>query len=578
MTHITIIEIAALLIAALLLMKPLGSYMACVYERKPCKMERLFGPVEKWCYRLAGINPGCEMTWKQYLLALLIFNFLGMIFLFVVLCMQGSLPLNPEHFKSLNGDLAINTAVSFVTNTNWKAYAGETTLSYFSDMLGITVQNFLSAATGLTVVVVLIRGFIRRETNLIGNFWVDLVRSVLYVLLPLAVIVALILMSQGVIQNLKPYVITHVLNAGHYGMATQTLPMGPVASQIAITTLGSNGGGFFNVGLAHPFANPTPFSNFIEMLAMVLIPVALTYTFGKMVRDTRQGFAIILAMLIVFVPMTLLLNYSEQLGNPVMQSLDVDSNVVPDLMPGGNMQGKELRFGITGSSLSAATATATSAGAPNLSLDALTPISGLVSMFLMQTGEVIFGGVGSGLYGMLILVMITVFLAGLMVGRTPEYLGKKIEVFEIKMAAVVILLMPILVLLGSAAAVLTQSAVQAMGNPGAHGFSEILYAFTSLANNNGSGFQGLNANIPFINIVGALIMLVGRFGVMIPILAIAGSLAAKKNTPVSPGTLPTYSGLFIALLVVVIVMIAGLTFIPALALGPIVEQLQMYHL
>lgn len=578
MTHTSIIEITALLVVLLLLIKPLGSYMACVYEHKPCKMDRVVGPIERLCYKVAYIDPQCEMTWKQYLVALLAFNAVGFIVLFLLASLQGLLPLNPQHVAGMGGDLAINTAMSFVTNTNWQAYGGEVKVAtYLTDMLGFTVQNFVSAATGMAVLVALIRGFTRKETNLLGNFWVDLVRGVLYILLPLAIILAILFMSQGVIQNLKPYITTHVLDPSR-GVVTQLLPMGPAASQVAIKHLGTNGGGFFNVGSAHPFENPTPLSNFLEIIAMLLIPAALCYTFGRMVRDTRQGLAILLAMLILFVPFLFVGTYFEQAGNPQLQSLNVDSQAITGIAPGGNMEGKELRFGITDSTVFDITGTATSTGAVNSSLDSYTPMGGFVPMFLMQTGEVIFGGVGSGMYSILVLVIIAVFVAGLMVGRTPEYLGKKIEPFEMKMAALVILIMPITVLVSTAWAVLTPDVRNALGNPGAQGFSEILYAFSSMGNNNGSAFAGLNADIPFINILGSLVMAIGRFGVIIPILAIAGSLAQKKNIPVGPGTLPTHSGFFIGLLVAIIIIVAGLTFIPALALGPIVEQLQMYHI
>ncbi len=568
MTQSGIIEIAVFLLILLILIKPLGSYIAAVYEGKSVHMKKLVGPLERLCYRFGHINPSCEMTWKQYLLALLAFNLMGFILLFLILSLQKYLPWNPQGFVGLSGDLAINTAMSFVTNTNWQAYAGETTMSYFSDMLGLTVQNFVSAATGMAVLVALIRGFTRKETNLLGNFWVDLVRGVLYILLPLAVIFAILLMSQGVLENFHPYIVTHVLDNSS-GVSTQTIPMGPAASQVAIKNLGSNGGGFFNVNSAHPFENPTPFSNFLEIIMIFLIPIALTYAFGKMVRDTRQAWAILLAMLIMLMPLLFAENYFEAAGNPDLQGL---------VAPGGNMEGKELRFGTIDSSLFSVAGTATSTGAVNASADSLTPLGGAVPMFLMQTGEVAVGGVGSGLYGILMLVIIAVFVAGLMVGRTPEYLGKKIEPFEMKMAAIVILLMPALVLLSTAAGVLNQSVLNALGNHGAHGLSEVLYAFTSMANNNGSAFAGLNANIPFINLLGTLVMGVGRFGVIVAILAIAGSLAEKKNVPVGPGTLPTHSGFFIGLLVAVILIVAGLTFIPVLALGPGVEQLQLYHI
>lgn len=577
MTQSGIIEMVAFLLAVLIFIKPLGTYMASVYEQKPCYLDWICVPVERLCYRLAGIQPQNEMTWKQYLGALLIFNMLGFIVLFGVLLLQGYLPWNPQHFHGFSVDLAFNTAISYITNTNWQAYNNTLSLSYFTDMLGLTVENFISAATGMAVLIALIRGFTRKETCFLGNFWVDLVRGTLYILFPLAVIFAVLLLSQGVLQNLKPYVLTHVL-AAVGGVGTQTLPMGPVASQTAIQNLGTNGGGFFGVNLAHPFANPTPFSNFLEMLALCLIPISLTYTYGKMVRDTRQGLAILLAMFILFVPFLMVTNYAEQTGNPQFQTLNLNTDAQENGAPGGNMEGKEVRFGVTESALFATLATGTSTGSTNAALDSFTPAGGLAPLYLMQMGGVVFGGVGSGLYSMLMLVIIAVFIAGLMVGRTPEYLGKKIEPFEMRMAAIVILIMPILVLLSSAWGVLNKEMLTMLGNPATHGFSEIVYSFTSLAGNNGSSFAGFNGEGRVLNILGAFIMILGRFGVIVPVLAVAGALAQKKNIPVGPGTLPTHTGFFIGLLVIVVLVIAGLAFIPALALGPIAEQLQMYHL
>lgn len=561
-----IMQIGFFVIVLLLCVKPLGAYMARVYEMKSCGLSKVLGPLERLFYRLAKINPLSEMNWKQYTLALLIFNGVGFLVLMGILMIQGLLPLNPQHLPSLNFELALNTSMSFISNTNWQAYAGETTMSYFSDMLGLSLQNFLSAATGMSVLMAMIRGFSRHETDKIGNFWVDLIRGTLYILLPLAIIWAVLLMSQGVIQNFSAYV--------HAG--TQVLPMGPAASQVAIKELGTNGGGFFNVNSAHPFENPTPFSNFIEMLALLVIPAALCYTFGKMVRDTRQGFSLLIAMTLLLLASFFATTYFEQTGTPTLAQLHLSGETLnAGITPGGNMEGKETRFGITDSALYAVATTASSNGSVNSSHDSFTPLGGMIPLFLMQLGEVVFGGVGSGLYGMLVLVIITVFIAGLMVGRTPEYLGKKIEAFEMKMAAAVILLMPILVLVGTALACLSASAIASLGNGGAHGFSELLYAMTSFANNNGSAFAGLNANTPFFNILGTILIALGRYGVIIPVLAIAGSLAKKKNIPVGPGTLPTHSGFFIGLLMAVIVFIGGLTFIPALGLGPIVEQLQM---
>lgn len=556
MSQNAVVQLGIFLVLLLFLAKPLGDYMARVYELKNCGLNKLLGPLERLCYRLAGVHPLSEMTWRDYFKTLLCFNFMGFLFLWVLLMIQGKLPYNPEHFSGLNFELALNTAMSFTTNTNWQAYAGESTMTYLSDMLGLTVHNFVSAATGMAVLVALIRGFTRRETPSIGNFWVDLIRGTLYILLPLSIIWAVLLMSEGVIQNLHAYVQT----------GSQLLPMGPVASQEAIKELGTNGGGFFNVNAAHPFENPTPFSNFLEILAMLLIPAALCQTFGRMVRDTRQGYAILFTMTLLFVAAFFAETYFEQAGSP---QVIAGQTIAP------NMEGKELRFGITDSTLFVTAATATSTGATNTAIDSMTPLGGGVSLFLMQTGEVVFGGVGSGLYSMLILVVITVFIAGLMVGRTPEYLGKKIEPFEMKMASLVILLMPAIVLLSTAWGVLNKDVIAALGNPGAHGFSEVLYAFTSMGNNNGSAYAGLNANIPFINLLGSLVMFLGRFAVICPVLAIAGSLAQKKMVPVGPGTLPTHSGFFIGLLMAVVLIVAGLTFIPALALGPIAEQMQM---
>ncbi len=556
MSQNAVVQLGLFLLVLVLLLKPLGNYMARVYEMKNCGLNKVVGPIERLCYRLAGINPLSEMTAREYFKALLCFNLMGFLFLLGLLMLQGKLPYNPEHFSSLHFELALNTAMSFTTNTNWQAYAGESTISYMTDMLGLTVHNFVSAATGMAVLVALIRGFTRREMSTIGNFWVDMIRGTLYILLPLSIIFALFYMSEGVIQNLHAYV--------HAG--TQILPMGPVASQEAIKELGTNGGSIFNVNSAHPFENPTPFSNFLEILAMLLIPAALCQTFGRMVRDTRQGHAILFAMVLLFVSAFFLQTYFEQSGSP---HIIAGQTMVP------NLEGKELRFGVTDSTLFVTAATATSTGATNTAIDSMTPLGGGMAMFLMQTGEVVFGGVGSGLYSMLVLVIITVFIAGLMVGRTPEYLGKKIEPFEMKMASIVILLMPALVLLSTAFAVIDKSVIAALGNSGAHGLSEVLYAFTSMGNNNGSAFAGLNANIPFFNLLGTLVMFLGRFGIMFPILAIAGSLARKKMVPIGPGTLPTYSGFFIGLLIAVVLIVAGLTFIPALALGPIAEQLQM---
>lgn len=580
MSENAILQISIFMIVVLLLVKPLGLYIATVFEQKPGIAQKILGPLENIFYKCCGIDAKKEMDWKQYLVAVLIFNIVAFIFLLIILLVQKWLPLNPDHLDNLPFPLAFNTAISFATNTNWQAYSGETTMSYFSQMLGLAVHNFISAATGLAVLMALIRGFVRKETHELGNFWVDLVRGTFYILLPLSMIWALILMSQGVLQNFSSYVTVHVLDTTNSTL-TQTLPMGPIASQEAIKELGTNGGGFFNANSAHPFENPTPLSNFFETLALILIPAALCYTFGRMVRDTRQGWALLLAMTIVFIPAVCLVDYVEHLGNPEWQQLpglDTQMNEGSHATPGGNMEGKEMRFGIDDSALYAAATTAASNGSVNSMHDSYTPIGGLVPLFLMQLSEVIYGGVGSGLYGMLIMVIITVFIAGLMVGRTPEYLGKKIEAFEMKMAALVVLLMPTIILIPTAIAAVDKSVLTSLANPGAHGFSELLYAFTSMGNNNGSAFAGLNVNTNFFNYLGSLVMMCGRFGVIIPVLAIAGSLAAKKSIPVGPGTLPTYSAFFIGMLIFVIVIVAGLTFMPSLVLGPITEELQMYNL
>lgn len=579
MTANHVIQIAIYLMALLLLVKPLGWYMARVYEQQPVGLERVLGPVERLLYRLAGVQPAAAMGWKTYAAAMLLFNALGMLTLFVLLRVQGWLPLNPQQLPSTSADLAFNTAISFTSNTNWQAYGGETTLSYLTQMLGMTVQNFVSAATGMAVLVALIRGLRQRSVATIGNFWVDLTRTSLYILLPLALVWALILVSQGVVQNLRPYqtvvLVQSTTDDAGAAVTEQLLPMGPAASQIAIKQLGTNGGGFFNVNSAHPFENPTPLSNFFEMLAILLIPAALCYTFGKMVGDTRQGWAVLTTMILIFVLLLAGTVAAEQAGNPRLTTLGVDQRA-STLQAGGNMEGKEVRFGIANSALWATATTAASNGSVNSMHDSYTPLGGLVPMFLMQLGEVIFGGVGSGLYGMLVFAIIAVFVAGLMVGRTPEYLGKKIEVFEMKMAALVILVPPLAVLISTALAVVLPQGMASMQDGGPHGLSEVLYAFSSQGNNNGSAFAGFNANTPFLNLTGGLAMLFARYWVALPTLAIAGSLARKKLTPIGPGTLPTHTPLFVFLLGGIVLIVGGLTFIPALALGPVVEHLLLW--
>ncbi len=553
-------QILFYVLALLLLAWPLGLYMAGVYQGRYTFLGRL----ERVLYRLAGIDPATEMGWVAYAVALLTFNLLGFVLLYLILRLQGFLPLNPQHLTGVPALLALNASASFVSNTNWQSYGGETTLSYLTQMLGLGVQNFLSAATGLTVLAALIREIVRHTATTLGNFWVDLVRSVLYILLPLALLLALLLVSQGVVQTFSAYQTVDTLQ----GTGTQTLALGPAASQIAIKQLGTNGGGFFNANSAHPFENPTPLSNFLEMLAILLIPAALTFTYGRMVGDARQGRAILAAMTVVFALMVGLAVRAEQTTNPALVAMGVDP-------AGGNMEGKEVRFGVANSALWAVATTAASNGSVNAMHDSFSPLGGLAPLWLMQLGEVIYGGVGSGLYGMLAFVIVAVFVAGLMVGRTPEYLGKKIEAFEMKMASLIILIPVLTVLLGTALAVSLEAGRNAVLNPGPHGFSEILYAFSSAGNNNGSAFAGLSANTDFYNLGLALAMLIARYWLIIPVLAIAGSLVRKKSVPSGAGTLPTHTPLFVAWLIGVIILVGALSFLPALALGPIVEALML---
>jgi K+-transporting ATPase ATPase A chain len=586
MTANSWIQLALFLGALTALAKPLGAYMARVLEGKPCGLDRALGWCERGVYRLAGVDPQQEMGWRTYAFAVMAFNLLGTAAVYLILRLQGSLPLNPEGLPGATSDLAFNTAVSFGTNTNWQSYGGETTLSYLSQMLGLTVQNFVSAATGIAVLAALIRGLVRRSATTIGNFWVDLVRSTLYILLPLSIVLALALVSQGVIQNFDAYqkveLVEPIPVEGGEPTTTQTLAMGPAASQIAIKQLGTNGGGFFNVNSAHPFENPTPLSNFLQMLAILAIPAALCYTFGVMVGDVRQGWAVFAAMMAIFIPLTVGVMLAEQSGVPQYAGMGAD-DVASATQAGGNMEGKEVRFGIANSAIWASATTAASNGSVNSMHDSYTPLGGLVPMWLMQLGEVIFGGVGSGLYGMLMFAIVAVFIAGLMVGRTPEYLGKKIEAFEMKMASLVILIPPMFVLVGTAIAVAGPGLEYTVGeevkgnlnNPGAHGFSEVLYALSSAGNNNGSAFAGLTANEPFYNTLLGVAMFASRYWLIIPTLAIAGSLARKKYSPPGPGTLPTHQPLFVVTLVSTVLLVGALTFVPALALGPVVEHLQM---
>ncbi|MDP1774529.1 MAG: potassium-transporting ATPase subunit KdpA [Methylobacter sp.] len=576
MTENGLLQITLYFVALLLLAKPLGVYMAAVYENRPVFLKRILAPLEAGLYRLSGVKPEQEMRWSEYAGALLWFNLFGGLAVFAMQMLQAYLPLNPQQMANVTVDSAFNTAVSFATNTNWQGYGGETTMSYLTQMLGLSVQNFVSAATGMAVLVAVIRGFQRTHAECIGNFWADLTRGTLYILLPLSFVLALVLAGQGVVQTFKPYqtvpLVEQVGTATEN--ATQTLALGPAASQIAIKQLGTNGGGFFNANSAHPFENPTPLANFLEMLAILMIPAALCHTFGTMVGDPRQGWAILSAMTLVFASLLFVTAGNEQVGNPALAALGVEQSVGIG-QSGGNMEGKETRFGIVNSALWATATTAASNGSVNSMHDSYTPLGGLVPMWLIQLGEVIFGGVGSGLYGMLVFVLIAVFVAGLMIGRTPEYLGKKIEAFEIKMAAIVILIPAFFILGGTALAVMLEVGKTAVANPGAHGFSEILYAFSSAAGNNGSAFAGLSVNSPFYNIALAVTMLVGRYGIIIPVLAIAGSLAAKKTVPTTVGTLPTHTPLFVMLLIGTVVLVGALTFVPALALGPVVEHLSL---
>jgi K+-transporting ATPase ATPase A chain len=567
MTANGMLQMALFFAVLLALVKPVGQYMALVFSDEPNRVTRFGGGVERLLYRLSGIRADEDMRWTRYALAMLVFNVAGLAIVYLLQRTQQWLPLNPQHFAAVSPDSAMNTAISFASNTNWQGYAGESTMSYLTQALGLSVQNFLSAATGIAVLIAVVRGFSRRAAAAVGNFWVDVTRATLYVLLPFSLVLALLLVSQGVVQNLASYVDVTTLQHG-----TQTLPMGPAASQIAIKMLGTNGGGFFNANSAHPFENPTPFSNFLQMLSIFLIPASLCYTFGRMVGDRRQGWAILATMLLIFVPLAVGLVAAEQAGNPVLHGLAIDAQASAT-QAGGNMEGKETRFGIVGSGLFAAITTAASCGAVNAMHDSLTPLGGLVPMWLMQLGEVIFGGVGSGLYGMLAFAVVAVFIAGLMVGRTPEYLGKKIEAYEMKMASLAVLLPCALVVIGTAVAVMSPAGVAGVSNPGAHGFSEMLYAVSSASNNNGSAFGGLSANTPFWNVLLGICMFLARFPLAIAMLAMAGSLAAKRHVPASTGTLPTHTPLFVALLACVVIVVGALTFLPALALGPIAEQL-----
>ena len=588
--------LVALLVGLGLAIKPLGLYMAAIAEGR---LPRVLLSFETRLFRLAGVDSSQEMGWGAYARALLLFNFLGVLAVYALQRLQGWLPLDPQHFGAVGPDSAFNTAISFVTNTNWQGYAGESTMGNLVQMAGLAVQNFLSAATGIAVAFALIRGFARRSSATIGNFWVDVSRITTYVLLPIAFLIAMVLASQGVVQNFKPDQTVGLIAPVTYSIpktdaqgnpvkdakgapvmvasqaTTQTLPMGPVASQEAIKMLGTNGGGFFNANSAHPYENPNALTNYIEIFAVLLISVALTYTFGRMVGDTRQGWALLAAMALMFVVAAGAEAHFEQQGNPLLASQHVTQKATA-LQSGGNMEGKETRFGIAGSAIFTAATTGTSTGAVNSMFDSNTPLGGMVPMVMMQLGEVAPGGVGTGLYGMLMVALMAVFIGGLMIGRTPEYLGKKIESYQMKMVAIGLLISPLLVLLGTAIAAVVPAGLAGLANPGAHGFSEMLYAYTSASNNNGSAFAGLSANTPFYNLTLGLAMWFGRFVSIVAALAIAGSLASKKRLAVSSGTMPTHGALFVGLLIGTVLLVAGLTFLPALALGPIVEHLILW--
>lgn len=591
--------LASFLAALVVLAWPLSRALAAICAgRLPRLLQRIEAPL----YRLAGVQPDAGMPWQRYALCLLAFNGAGTLLLYGLQRLQNRLPLNPMNMPAVAPDSAFNTAVSFVSNTNWQGYAGESTMSHLTQMLGLTVQNFLSAATGIAVAFALTRAFAGRRADsqgLVGNFWADVTRITLWVLAPLSFAIALLFAGQGVIQNFKPDAVVTTLETTTYQAPRldaagqpvldakgapvtdsaqthqQTLSMGPVASQEAIKMLGTNGGGFFNANSAHPYENPTALTNFVQMLAIFLIPAALCLTFGRLVGDERQGWALLAAMAVLFVASVIALTAAEQAGNPLLGKLGVDQ-AASAWSSGGNMEGKEVRFGIDATALFTAITTAASCGAVTAMHDSLTPLGGLVPMVLMQLGEVVFGGVGSGLYGMLVFAILAVFIAGLMIGRTPEYLGKKIEVREMKLVSLAILITPIVVLLGTAVAVSVGAGTAGIANPGPHGFSEVLYALTSAANNNGSAFAGLSANTPFYNTLLGLAMWLGRFGMIVPVLAIAGSLAAKQRLPVTGGTLPTHGPLFVALLVAVVLLVGLLNYVPSLALGPMVEHLMLW--
>ncbi|WP_425253407.1 potassium-transporting ATPase subunit KdpA [Janthinobacterium sp. NFX145] len=599
MTTQSILLLVAFLAVLLAAGYPLGLYMAKVAGDAPVRGLGWLQKLENLLYRWSGLPADKAMGWKSYAIALIVFNTVGAVFVYGLQRLQGFLPLNPQGLGAVSPDSSFNTTVSFVANTNWQGYGGEQTMSYLTQMLGMACQNFFSAATGIAVIFALVRGFASRSGKSIGNFWVDLVRSTLYILLPLSLALSVVFMGEGMIQNFSAYKEVTLLDQVSYETpkvtadgqpvfdtagkpvmeaqvaTTQTIAMGPVASQESIKLLGTNGGGFFNANSSHPYENPTALSNFLQMLAIFIIPAGLCFTFGRMVGDLRQGWAVLAAMSLIFVVMTAGVMSAEQQANPALQALGVDQQA-SSLQSGGNMEGKETRFGISSSTLFAAVTTAASCGAVNSMHDSYMPLGGMVPLLLMQFGEVIFGGVGTGLYGMLMFAILAVFIAGLMIGRTPEYLGKKIQAYEMKMVSLAILITPALVLTGTAIAVMVEPGKIGVANPGAHGFSEILYAFTSAANNNGSAFAGLSANTPFYNVMLAIAMWFGRFGVIVPVLAVAGSLAAKQRLSANAGTMPTHGPMFIGLLIGVVVLVGVLNYVPALALGPIVEHLQLF--
>jgi K+-transporting ATPase ATPase A chain len=582
------LQLILYVVVLLALAKPLGTFMARVYQGERTFLDPALRPVERLIYRASGVRADEEMNWKTYAIAMMLFNGLGLLAVYTLQRLQGALPLNPQGLGAVTPDSSWNSAVSFATNTNWQGYGGEVTMSYLTQMLGLTVQNFVSAATGMAILVALVRGLAHTpplsppqaggRKGGVGSFWVDLTRTTLYILLPLALVLALVLVSQGVVQTFSEYKTVALLqpttDSNGKAVTEQVLAVGPAASQIAIKQLGTNGGGFFGVNSAHPFENATPLSNFVEMLSILLIPAALCYTYGRMVGDTRQGWALLAAMTLIFVVLLGLAVWAEQSGNPALAKLGIDQTA-SDLQPGGNMEGKEVRFGIANSALWATATTAASNGSVDSMHDSFMPLGGLVPMFLMQLGEIIYGGVGSGLYGMLAFVIVAVFVAGLMVGRTPEYLGKKIEAYEMKMASLMLLVPILVVKIGTAVAVATPAGRATVFNPGPHGFSEVLYAFSSAGNNNGSAFAGLGANTPFYNTALGIVMLFARYWLAVPALAIAGSLVRKKKVPAGAGTLPTHTPLFIAWLIGVILIVGALSFLPALSLGPIVEHLML---